>query len=98
MLATGEVKCVDEEIPFEIPQEWEWCRFSSLYLSLTDGTHSTPKYTLSGIPFISVKDKSSGVIDFLIDAIPKKEICCCQKLELQEYLPWLQQIESLVFL
>ena len=64
ILATGEVKCIDEEIPFEIPQEWEWCRFSSLYLSLTDGTHSTPKYTLSGIPFISVKDMSSGVIDF----------------------------------
>ena len=64
MLATGEVKCIDEEVPFEIPQGWEWCRFSSLYLSLTDGTHSTPKYTLSGIPFISVKDMSSGVIDF----------------------------------
>ena len=64
ILATGEVKCIDEEIPFEIPQGWEWCRFSSLYLSLTDGTHSTPKYTLSGIPFISVKDMSSGVIDF----------------------------------
>ena len=64
MLATGEVKCIDEEIPFEIPVGWEWCRFSSLYLSLTDGTHSTPKYTLSGIPFISVKDMSSGVIDF----------------------------------
>ena len=64
MLATGEVKCIDEEIPFEVPKGWEWCRFSSLYLSLTDGTHSTPKYTLSGIPFISVKDMSSGVIDF----------------------------------
>ena len=64
ILATGEVKCIDEEIPFEIPQGWEWCRFSSLYLSLTDGTHSTPKYTLSGVPFISVKDMSSGVIDF----------------------------------
>ena len=25
-LATGEVKCIDEEIPFEIPQGWEWCR------------------------------------------------------------------------
>ena len=64
ILATGEVKCIDEEVPFEIPNGWEWCRFSSLYLSLTDGTHSTPKYTLSGIPFISVKDMSSGVIDF----------------------------------
>ena len=64
MLATGEVKCIDEEIPFEVPKGWEWCRFSSLYLSLTDGTHSTPKYTLAGIPFISVKDISSGIIDF----------------------------------
>ena len=26
MLATGEVKCIDEEIPFEVPQGWEWCR------------------------------------------------------------------------
>ncbi|WP_455612961.1 restriction endonuclease subunit S [Bacteroides congonensis] len=25
-LATGEVKCIDEEIPFEIPEGWEWCR------------------------------------------------------------------------
>ena len=26
LLATGEVKCIDEEVPFEIPQGWEWCR------------------------------------------------------------------------
>ena len=31
MLATGEVKCIDEEIPFEIPKGWEWCRVSSLF-------------------------------------------------------------------
>ena len=30
MLATGEVKCIDEEIPFEIPENWAWCRASSL--------------------------------------------------------------------
>ena len=30
-LATGEVKCIDEEIPFEIPDTWEWCRVSSLF-------------------------------------------------------------------
>ena len=28
--ATGEVKCIDEEIPFEIPQGWEWCRMGSI--------------------------------------------------------------------
>ena len=30
--ATGEVKCIDEEIPFEIPQGWEWCRLNDLAL------------------------------------------------------------------
>ena len=29
--ATGEVKCIDEEVPFEIPKGWEWCRVSSLF-------------------------------------------------------------------
>ena len=28
--ATGEVKCLDEEIPFEIPQGWEWCRMGGI--------------------------------------------------------------------
>ena len=31
-LATGEVKCIDEEMPFEIPQGWEWCRLNDLAL------------------------------------------------------------------
>ena len=30
--ATGMVKCIDEEIPFEIPDSWEWCRISHLFL------------------------------------------------------------------
>ena len=31
ILATGEVKCIDEEIPFEIPQGWEWCRIGNIF-------------------------------------------------------------------
>ena len=30
MLVTGEVKCIDEEVPFEIPQGWEWCRLKHI--------------------------------------------------------------------
>ena len=30
MLATGKVKCIDEEIPFEIPKGWEWCRLGEI--------------------------------------------------------------------
>lgn len=55
----------EDEIPFEIPDSWEWVRFSELYWQLTDGTHSTPKYTTSGIPFLSVKDMSSGKLSFI---------------------------------
>lgn len=30
LLATGEVKCIDEEIPFDVPQGWEWCRMQDV--------------------------------------------------------------------
>ena len=36
ILATGEVKCVDEEIPFEVPKGWEWCRLNEVATSVTD--------------------------------------------------------------
>ena len=29
-LATGSVKCIDDEIPFDIPQDWEWCRMKDV--------------------------------------------------------------------
>ena len=31
MLATGEVKCIDEEIPFDVPQGWEWTRIGNIF-------------------------------------------------------------------
>ena len=33
MLATGEVKCIDEEIPFEVPKGWEWERFGNIMIN-----------------------------------------------------------------
>ena len=30
ILATGEVKCIDEEVPFEIPVGWMWCRLKHI--------------------------------------------------------------------
>ena len=40
ILATGEVKCIDEEIPFEIPQGWEWCRLRGVIYPPKYGTSS----------------------------------------------------------
>ena len=54
----------EEEKPFVIPYGWMWGRLGDVIYKITDGTHRTPKYTKSGIPFLSVKDLSSGIIDF----------------------------------
>ena len=40
ILATGEVKCIDEEIPFEIPKGWEWCRLRDVIYPPKYGTSS----------------------------------------------------------
>lgn len=60
--ALDEIK--EEEIPFDIPKNWKWVRLGEIVLKLTDGAHHTPKYTSRGVPFVSVKDISSGKIDF----------------------------------
>ena len=33
ILATGEVKCIDEDIPFEVPQGWEWERLGNIMIN-----------------------------------------------------------------
>ena len=30
ILATGEVKCIDDELPYSLPSGWEWCRMGSI--------------------------------------------------------------------
>lgn len=56
--------CIADEVPFEIPESWEWVRLGTILHKLSDGTHSRPQYVPSGIPFISVKDVSGGKLDF----------------------------------
>ena len=60
----GIERCIDDEIPFEIPECWGWSRLGSILTKLSDGTHSTPKYVSEGVPFISVKDVSTGALSF----------------------------------
>ena len=54
ILATGEVKCIDEEVPFEIPKGWEWCRLIEVGKTETGTTPSKshPEYFGDYIPFL----------------------------------------------
>ena len=68
MLATGEVKCIDEEIPFEIPATWNWARLSNITSILGDGIHGTPEYDATGtVYFINGNNLSNGSIEIKAD-------------------------------
>ena len=58
------VTCIDEELPFELPDGWAWARLQSICEPITDGTHKTPVYSDSGYIFLSSKNVTSGKIDW----------------------------------
>ena len=73
MLASGEVKCIDEEVPFEIPQGWEWCRLNDLY-NFIDYRGATPHKLSKGIPLITAKNVKQGYLDYTVkDFISSEE-------------------------
>ena len=54
-ILTGEVKCIDDEIPFDLPKGWEWCRLGEV-ITLLSGRDLEPCYYNSeskGIPYIT---------------------------------------------
>mgnify|MGYP001650561225 CR=1 FL=1 len=57
------MKCIDEEIPFEIPQGWEWCRLSLLIYPPKYGT--SKKSVPSGLlPVLRMGNIQDGEIVF----------------------------------
>lgn len=86
-LATGEVKCIDEEVPFEIPQGWEWCRLVEVGKTETGTTPSKshPEYFGDYIPFLGpanilnskIVSVTQGLSDIGVDygrIVPKNTI------------------------
>ena len=59
----GSIKCIESEIPFDIPNGWEWSRLSTICYKLTDGTHHSPNNFPSGdFKYITAKNiKESGI-------------------------------------
>ena len=62
----NEPVCIADEVPFDIPDSWEWVRLGSILSVISDGTHKTPHYVSEGVPFLSVQNISGGKFDFNI--------------------------------
>ena len=64
ILATGEVKCIDEEIPFEIPQGWEWCRMGSIgdWGAGATPAKSNPDYYGGSILWLRTGELNNGIV------------------------------------
>lgn len=55
----------DEEIPYELPEGWTWCRFGKTALQISDVNHKMPDEVKKGIPYVSPSDfYGSNEIDF----------------------------------
>ena len=64
MLATGQVKCIDEEVPFEIPQGWEWCRMGSIgdWGAGATPAKSNPDYYGGSILWLRTGELNNGIV------------------------------------
>ena len=67
-IATGEVKCIDEEIPFEIPSSWEWTRIGNIF-NHTSGKQQSSSNKNGGTPekFITTSNLYWGY--FVLDNV-----------------------------
>ena len=64
---------ITDEIPFDLPKGWAWCRLKNLCSLITDGTHQTPEYSEKGYVFLSSTNVTSGKIDWdNVKYIPEK--------------------------
>ena len=59
----GHTEFKDSELG-RIPKSWDVVNIGDLSTKVVDGPHSTPKYISSGIPFVTVRNITSGEIEF----------------------------------
>ena len=62
-LATGEVKCIDDEIPFEIPDGWEWERWGNIALSIQYG-YNAPAIERGDIKMVRISDIHDNIVQW----------------------------------
>ncbi len=55
----------DDEIQFEIPENWKWVRFNDIY-NFIDYRGATPEKLNDGVPFVTAKNVRQGYLDYTV--------------------------------
>ena len=64
----------EEEIPFELPEGWVWCRVREFAILYVDCPHDTPKYQDRGFPCLRAPDiTESGLLITTVKRVSKEE-------------------------
>ena len=63
--ADGSMKCIEDEIPFDLPEGWAWARLGTVAEAIGDGDHQPPPQTSFGIPFLVISNVSGGRLSFV---------------------------------
>ena len=90
-ILTGEVKCIDDEIPFELPKGWEWCRLGTIFQTSSGTTpqSNNPLYYKDGdINWIRTTDLNNEIlrnaevkiteqacVDYKLKEVPINAVC-----------------------
>ena len=80
ILATGEVKCIDEEIPFEVPKGWEWERWGNIAQTIQYG-YNAPALEHGVIKMVRISDIQENCV--LWDNVP---YCQIDENDIETYL------------
>ena len=68
-------RCIDDEIPFEIPESWGWCRLKSLTENITSGSRDWAKYySTTGAAFLRMGNLSKNSFDLRLEHIQRVSI------------------------
>ena len=52
----GTVKCIEDEIPFEVPEGWEWCRLNKLFNVCSAKRVRQSDWREEGVPFYRARE------------------------------------------
>ena len=80
LLATGEVKCIDEEVPFDVPQGWEWERWGNIAQTIQYG-YNAPALEHGVIKMVRISDIQENCV--LWDNVP---YCLIDENDIDTYL------------